>query len=46
MVLDQHFPELENIEPHGKLLADNLKELADQFNDDGILKLLDIIEKS
>jgi signal transduction histidine kinase/CheY-like chemotaxis protein len=46
MALDQYIPELENLEPHGKLLADNLKELADQFDGDGMLKILNKMEKN
>lgn len=46
MALDQHFPELENIEPHGKLLCAHLKELADQFDDQGILNVLEKLEIS
>jgi len=45
MELEEEFLELEKTEPYGKQLADNLKELADQFDDQGILKILDKIEQ-
>ncbi|MDX1411499.1 MAG: Hpt domain-containing protein, partial [Nitrospirales bacterium] len=44
MELDQHFPELEEISPGGKNLTAYLKELVDQFDDEGILKILEQIE--
>jgi len=44
MGLDEHFPELEKFEPYGKQLIENLKELADQFDDQEILKVLDQLQ--
>ena len=46
MLLDlkEYFSELENIEPHGKQLVENIKELVTKFNDEGILKILEQIE--
>ncbi len=46
MELDQYFSQIEKIEHGGKELADYLKELADQFDDGGILNILDEIEKN
>jgi PAS domain S-box-containing protein len=46
MELEQHFPQIEVIEPDGKKLVEHLKELADNFDDEGILKIVDLIEKS
>ncbi len=46
MELDQYFSQIEAIEPDGKKLAEQLKELADQFDDEGILKILDEMEKN
>jgi len=44
MGLDQHFPELEKIEPCGKQLVENLKDLADSFDADGVQKILEEIK--
>ncbi len=44
MELDQHFSELEEISPAGKNLTAYLKELVDQFDGEGILKILEQIE--
>lgn len=46
MELDQYFSEIARVEPDGKRLADHLKELADQFDDAGILKILGEIENN
>jgi hypothetical protein len=46
MELNQYFSEIEKIKPDGKRLVDHLKELADQFDDEGIIKILDAIEKN
>ncbi|MBN4078281.1 response regulator [Nitrospina gracilis] len=46
MELEQYFSKIEKIEPDGKKLVDHLRELADQFDDEGILKLLDEIKKN
>ena len=44
MELDQHLSELEEISPAGKNLTAYLKELVDQFDGEGILKILEQIE--
>jgi len=44
MGLDQYFPELEKIEPHGKQLVEDLKDLADSFDNQGIIKILDQLQ--
>jgi signal transduction histidine kinase/DNA-binding response OmpR family regulator/purine-cytosine permease-like protein/HPt (histidine-containing phosphotransfer) domain-containing protein len=44
MGLDSYIPELREIEPDGQMLANHLKDLADQFDDDGILKILSELE--
>ena len=43
MDLAPYFAEIEKIEPDGKRLAGHLKELADQFDEEGILKVLEQI---
>lgn len=45
MELDKHFSQIEEIGPEGEKLSKHLKELADQFNDQEIIKILDRIEK-
>jgi PAS domain S-box-containing protein len=44
MELDKYFPQIEEIGPDGQKLVLHLKELTDQFDDEGILKILDQIE--
>ena len=44
MEQEQYFSEIEKIEPDGKKLVDHLKELADQFDDEGILRILGQID--
>jgi two-component system sensor histidine kinase/response regulator len=44
MEVDQYFSEIEKIEPGGKGLAGHLKKLVDEFDDEGILKILDQVE--
>lgn len=46
MELDSYFLEIEKIEPSGQMLVDHLKELADMFDDQGILLLLEKIKKT
>ena len=46
MELDQYFPQINATGPEGQKLVAHLTELADQFDDEGILKTLDAIEKS
>ena len=41
MDMDPYFAELEKIEPDGKNLASCLKNLAEQFDSEGLLKVLD-----
>ena len=44
MEISQYFSEIEKIEPGGKGLAGHLKKLVDEFDDEGILKILDQVE--
>ena len=44
MELEKYYPQIEEIEPDGKLLAAQLKDFADQFNDQEIINILDQIE--
>ena len=44
MELDQYFSQIEATGSHGQKLVTHLKELADQFDDEGILKILEQIE--
>ena len=44
MELEQYFSEIENRGPGGQRLAERLKELTDQFDDEGILKILEQVE--
>lgn len=46
MGLDPYISELEKIEPTGKELAEYLSDLADKFDDQKILDVLDSIEKT
>jgi two-component system sensor histidine kinase/response regulator len=46
MELEQYFSQIEKNEPDGQKLAAHLKDLADQFNDQEIMKILDTIEKN
>jgi two-component system sensor histidine kinase/response regulator len=46
MELDKYFSQIEAMGPEGQRLAGHLKELADQFDDQGIIKVLDTIEKN
>ncbi len=46
MELDPYLQELSTLKPDGSLLADHLKELADQFDDSGILTLLENLPKT
>ena len=45
MELEPYLQELSSIKPDGSSLANHLKELADQFDDNGLLNALDSIEK-
>jgi PAS domain S-box-containing protein len=45
MELEQYFPRIEENGPDGQKLVDHLKELADQFDDEGILEILELIER-
>jgi two-component system sensor histidine kinase/response regulator len=44
--LEQHFSQIEATGPEGQKLAAQLKDLAGQFEDDEILKILETIEKN
>ncbi|MEK9629327.1 MAG: response regulator [Nitrospinota bacterium] len=44
MELEQYLSQIEAIEPDGKKLSDHLKRLADEFDDEGILKILEQLE--
>ena len=44
MELDSYFFEIKKIGPAGKELAEHLKDLADQFDDSGILNVLDNLQ--
>ena len=44
MELDKYFQLIEKIEPGGKHLAEKLKDLSEQFEDEKILKILENIK--
>ena len=44
MKLDQYFSTIEKVGPDGKKLADHFRNLVSQFDDDGILQVLETIE--
>jgi len=46
MELEPCFSELNEIQPNGQSLTDHLKELAEQFDDSGMLAVLDTLEKN
>jgi two-component system, sensor histidine kinase and response regulator len=46
MELEPYLQELNNLKPNGSQLADHLKELAEQFDDSGILRVLVSLEKN
>ena len=46
MELDPYFSQIEKVEPDGQKLAAHLKDLAEQFDDQEIMKILDSIEKN
>ena len=46
MELDQYFSEIAKVEPDGEKLVSAFKKLVDEFDDEGILKILREIEKN
>ena len=42
--IEEQLSEMEKIKPHGEKLAETLRDLADQFDDEGILEILEQIE--
>jgi hypothetical protein len=46
MELEQYFSQIEAAGPEGQKLVSQFKELADNFDDEGILKILNEIEKN
>ena len=45
MDLEEYYSQIEAIGPDGQKLTVHLKDLADQYDDEGILKVLEAIEK-
>lgn len=46
MAMEQYFVTLSEIKPNGEVLANHLKELAEQFDEEKMLSVLDTLEKS